>query len=80
MALEEARKTTPEEVAGLRFLCIINMVVIKHVGRDKVVIIVVIFVVGNPPERGKSILMLYIVSFTIQAMFFNEHTHGETMK
>ena len=49
MALEEAKKTTPEDVAGLRVLCFINKVGIKHVGNDKVVIVVVIIFVGNPP-------------------------------
>ena len=49
MALEEAKKTTPEDVAGLRDLCIINKVGIKYVVSDKVVIVVVIIFVGNPP-------------------------------
>ena len=49
MALEEAKKPTPEDVAGLIDLCLNINVDIKDLGNDKVVIVVIFILVGNPP-------------------------------
>ena len=49
MALEEAKKTTPEDVAGLIDLFSNINVGIKDLGNDKVVIVVIFIFVGNPP-------------------------------